>query len=118
MRFPEYQTFHDNERIIYHDNYEDNGYEELWNTADDDGSMESYYAFDDDEKRNPLVMYDDPDIHLRKRCRRTNWHRQLPTTCNTMHEFDFESHIGMGDTKLVGYVDFRALISDFSRGKN
>ena len=107
LRFPEYRTTQDNPRVIYHDSFEDTGYEELWYAADDDGSMESYYAFDDDEKRNPLVMYDDPDIHLRKKCRRTNWHRQLPITCNNIHEFDFQSRIGIGDAKYVGYVTFQ-----------
>jgi hypothetical protein len=105
LRFPEYHTSQDRGRIIYHDTYEDTGYEKLWNNADDDGSMDSYYAFDDDEKRNPLVMYDDPDIHLRKKCRRTNWHRRLPITCNSIHEFNFQSHIAIGDTKYVGYVN-------------
>jgi hypothetical protein len=104
LRFPEYHTSQDNARIIYRDNYENTEYEELWNDADDDGSMESYYAFDDDDKRNPFVMYDDPDIHLRKKCRRTSWHRQLPITCNTMHEFDFHSHVTTGDAKYLGYV--------------
>ena len=92
-------------RVVYRDKYEDAGYEELWDATDDDGYMESYYAFDDDEKRNPLVMYDDPDIHLKKKCRRTNWHRQLPITCNSMHEFNFQSHVAMGDTKYLGYVN-------------
>ena len=104
LRFPEYHTSQYYGRIIYHDSYDDIGYEELWNAADDDGSMESYYAFDDDDKRSPLVMYDDPDIHLRKKCRRTNWHRQLPITCNSIHELDFQGHAVIGDTKYLGYV--------------
>lgn len=102
LRFPEYKASPNFGRVIYHDKYEDTGYYDLWYAADDDGDIESYYAFDDDDKRNPLVMYDDPDIHLRKKCRRTNWHRQLPITCNAIHEFDFQSHLGMGDTRFVG----------------
>ena len=106
LRFPEFATSQDytTGRMIYHDSYEDTGYEELWHAADDDGSIEYYYAFDDDEKRNPLVKYDDPDIHLEKKCRRTNWHRQLPITCNSIHEFNFQGHVGTGDTKYLGYV--------------
>lgn len=102
LRFPEYETFR---RFVYHDTNEDAGYFKLWKDADDDGDMESYYAFDDDDKRNPLIKYDDPDIHLKKKCRRTNWHRQLPITCNTIHKYDFQSHIRRGETKFLGYVE-------------
>jgi hypothetical protein len=102
IRFLEFGTSRDYGRAIYHDSYEDTGYEELWEATDDDENVEYYYAFDDDAKRNPLVMYDDPDIHLKKTCRRTNWHRQLPITCNTIHEFNFQGHVGIGDTKYVG----------------
>lgn len=89
-------------RQIYHDFNEDKGYDELYEEADDDGDMEYYYAFDDDEKRNPLTMWDDPDIHLRKKCRRTSWHRDVPSNCNGMHEFDFFDRIRLGDTKYLG----------------
>ena len=107
LRFPEYPgketaAFR---RVIYHDVHEDTEYDDIWNTADDDGSIESYYSFDDDDKRNPFTMFDDPDIHRRKKCRRTNWHREQPITCNTMHEFGLNSHINMGDAKFLGYVD-------------
>jgi hypothetical protein len=88
-------------RIIYNDGYDEVGYDELWNATDDDGYMESYYAFDDDEYRSPLNRYDDPDIHLRKKCRRTNWHRQQPLSCNIVHEYDFQNHVLGGDTKYV-----------------
>jgi hypothetical protein len=91
-------------RVVEHDIYEETAYDELWDAADDDGDVDSYYAFDDDEKRNPLVLYDDPDINLRKKCRRTNWHRQLPITCNMIHEFGFQNNIQIGDTKFLGYV--------------
>ena len=117
LRFAEYGTSHNFGRVIYHDTYEDTGYHELWGDADDDGDMESYYAFDDDDKRNPLVMYDDPDIHFRKKCRRTNWHRELPIACNTLHEYDFPSHIGMGDARFLGYVDqiFSSFVSYYEK---
>ena len=108
LRFREFGTSQNHGRVVYHDSHEDAGYEELWDSSDDDGDMEYYYAFDDDEKRNPLVMYDDPEIHLKKKCRRTNWHRQHPITCNSIHEFDFRDHVRIGDTKYLGYVCFVA----------
>jgi hypothetical protein len=107
LRFLEDEAFRLQGRLIYHDFYEDTGYSELWDTADDDGDVDSYYAFDDDEKRNPFVMYDDPDIHLRKKCRRTKWHRESPITCNTIHEFDFQNHVQLGDTNFLGYVSLK-----------
>jgi hypothetical protein len=93
---------HLQERKISHDFNEDKGYDELYAEADDDGNIEYYYAFDDDEKRNPLTIWDDPDIHLRKKCRRTSWHRDLPINCNGMHEFDFLDRVRGGDTKHLG----------------
>jgi hypothetical protein len=90
------------QRIIYHDFNEDKGYDELLDEADDDGDMENYYAFDDDEKRNPLTIWDDPDIHLRKKCRRTSWYRELPINCNSVHEFDFLSGVSDGGTTRLG----------------
>jgi hypothetical protein len=102
IKFPRKDAKNQFARQIFHDFNLEKGYDELYEEADDDGDMEYYYAFDDDEKRNPLTMWDDPDIHLRKKCRRTSWHREVPINCNGMHEFDFADRIRLGDTKYIG----------------
>lgn len=91
-------------REIYHDFSQDRRYGDLMNDVEDEEYVESYYAFDDDDKRNPLVEWDDPDIHKEKRCRRTSWHRDLPIACNNMHEYDFPQSVLDGNTKYLGYV--------------
>jgi hypothetical protein len=102
IKFPPRGTTSQFARQIYHDFNDEIGYEELLEEADDDEDPGFYYAFDDDEKRNPLVMWDDPDIHLRKKCRRTSWHRDVPVNCNGMHEFDFADRVRLGDVKYLG----------------
>jgi hypothetical protein len=107
LRISEDVSLRQKPRIIYHDYHSDMGYDALLaerqDNEDDDGNIESYYAFDDDIKRNPYVEWDDPDIHKQKQCRRTSWHRELPITCNTLHEFDFPNHVLIGDTKYLRY---------------
>jgi hypothetical protein len=88
-------------RKIYHNFHDEKGYDELLDEADDDGDMEYYYAFDDDQKRNPFTAWDDPDVHLRKQCRRTSWHRNLPINCNHVHEFDFQGRVRDGHTRYL-----------------
>lgn len=91
-------------RAIYHDFNENRGYDALISGPNDDDYVEYYYLFDDDYKRNPLVGWDDPDIHKKKQCRRTNWYRDLPINCNKLHEFDIEHRFRGGDTKYLGCV--------------
>ena len=106
LRIAEDTRFRSKERIIYHDYHANEGYNEmlLAEQQDDDEVIESYYAFDDDAKRNPYVEYDDPDIHSRKQCRRTSWHRDLPIMCNLLHEFDFPNNVGIGHTRFLRFV--------------
>lgn len=106
LRIAEDIRFRSKERIIYHDYHAEEGYTEMLMEYDDDEVIESYYAFDDDAKRNPYVEYDDPDIHLRKQCRRTSWHRDLPISCNALHEFDFRNSVGIGHTRFLRFVTF------------
>jgi hypothetical protein len=106
LRIAEERNFRLQERTIYHDYHVDIGYNEIVMEKDDedDDMMESYYAFDDDVQRNPYVEYDDPDIHLQKHCRRTNWHRDVPLNCHALHEFDFLYHVAIARTKGYRYV--------------
>jgi hypothetical protein len=89
-------------RTVYHDYHSDIGYLKIIEESVQDDDVESYYAFDDDIQRNTYEYYDDPDIHLRKQCRRTNWHRGIPTMCNSLHELDFQTSIANGNSKFVG----------------
>ena len=109
LRIAEDPRFRSQPRTVFHDFHADIGYAELWAERDEEDDeaeddVESYYAFDDDAKRNPYVEYDDPDVHLRKQCRRTSWHRDVPLNCNAVHEFDFSNSVSVGRTKFVGYV--------------
>ena len=104
LRIAEDIRFRSKERTIYHDYHADEGYAEMLMERDDDEVIESYYAFDDDAKRNPYVEYDDPDIHVRKQCHRTSWHRDLPIICNSLHEFDFRNSVGIGHTRFLRFV--------------
>lgn len=87
-------------RSILHEFQHDLEYENMMN-LDDDDSVEGYYAFDDDNERNPLMLWDDPDIHKQKRCRRTNWHRSLYSNCLSFHEYDTLSQFRQEDLKYV-----------------
>jgi hypothetical protein len=93
-------------REIFHDFKDDRGYEELINGPEDDDYVDNYYAFDDDFKRNPLLAWDDQEIHKTKQCRRTSWHRDLPINCNNLHEFDLEHRFRFGGTKFLRCVLF------------
>jgi hypothetical protein len=88
IRIPEDESMRLDTRIIQHEFQHDLMYQNLISGPNDDDSVEGYYAFDDDNLRNPLRLYDDKEIHKTKRCRRTNWHRTLYSTCLTFHEFD------------------------------
>lgn len=90
-------------REIFHDYNVDRGYDDLSAARqDDDDRHDYYYAFDDDHKRNPLVGWSDDRIQDEKTCRRTNWHRDLPINCNSMHEFDIQQKFAEGRSKFVG----------------
>jgi hypothetical protein len=102
ISIPEEESLRLQRRTIYHDFEEDEGYEDL--QPEDDDYVDNYYAFDDDYNRNPLMAYDDTEIHKTKPCRRTKWHRDLPIDCNKLHEFDVESRMRRGDTSFLGYV--------------
>ena len=105
LRIAEERRLRTQERTIYHDYHADIGYAEtLAEQDDDDEGIESYYAFDDDAKRNPYVEYDDPDMHLQKQCRRTNWHRDVPLNCNSLHEYDFPHSIAIARSKFLRCV--------------
>jgi hypothetical protein len=102
IRILEDKSSRQQRRQVLHDFHEDLGYSELLNEADDDEEVESYYAFDDDEKRSPYVAWDDPDIHERKKCRRTSWHRDLPINCNVLHELDVLDRMRTGEIRYLG----------------
>jgi hypothetical protein len=88
IRIPEDESKRLDRRVIQHDFQHDLLYRNLISGPNDDDDVEGYYAFDDDNARNPLLRYDDHEIHKTKRCRRTNWHRSLFNTCLTFHEYD------------------------------
>jgi len=99
-------------RAIYHDykmdlaKYDDTGKQIKQLNKDGEevnDDVDFYYAFDDDEERNPYSIVHDEELE-KKHCRRTNWHRNLPINCNTMHEFDPRSIAIEGRMKFVGYV--------------
>jgi hypothetical protein len=102
IHIPEDESMRLQRRTIYHDFDEDERYEDL--QPEDDDSIDNYYAFDDDYNRNPLMAYEDTEIHKTKQCRRTKWHRDLPVDCNKLHEFDVESRMRTGDMSFLGYV--------------
>jgi hypothetical protein len=102
IHIPEEESLRLQRRTIYHDFEEDERYEDL--QPEDDDSIDNYYAFDDDYNRNPLMAYDDTEIHKTKQCRRTTWHRDLPIDCNKLHEFDVETRMRRGDISFLGYV--------------
>jgi hypothetical protein len=88
IRIPEDKLKRLDRRVIQHDFQHDLMYRNLISGPDDDDDVEGYYAFDDDNARNPLLKYDDREIHKTKRCRRTNWHRILFGNCLIFHEYD------------------------------
>lgn len=104
IRFLEDMTMRNQTRAIYHDFKDDRGYLELVRGPKNDDSVEYYYNFDDDAKRDPLIAYNDHEIHKTKRCRRTSWHRDLLINCNNLHEFDIQGRFRGGDTRYLGYV--------------
>jgi hypothetical protein len=71
------------------------------------GTFDNYYAFDDDKKRSPYARYSQDKEDLKKNCRRVKFHRFNPLNCNTMHELDFQSVTGRGDTRHVGTGAYR-----------
>lgn len=93
-------------RVIYHDFKDDQNYDLIYYTDDDDEN-DYYYNFDDDAKRNPYVMWDDKTLAQHKQCRRTNWHRDLPMNCNSLHEFDIERRFRLGESKYLGAGSYR-----------
>jgi len=86
-------------RIIHHDPHFDKG-KVLIGKGDDD--VEYYYAFDDDAKRNPVNGWFDRRLYRKKRCRRTNWHRDLYLNCNSFHELGLLDSFRKGETKSLG----------------
>lgn len=73
-------------RVIYRDDWEDQGEVKDYSIRDDD--MDMYYAFDDDYIRNVYRGYDDDQIKDTGLCRRVKWHRFQFPNCNTFHEMD------------------------------
>jgi hypothetical protein len=88
VRIPEDKSRRLGTRVIQHEFQHDLIYQNLISGPNEDDSVEGYYAFDDDNARNPILRYDNYDLHKDKRCRRTNWHRTLFNNCLTFHEYD------------------------------
>ena len=103
------------QRSIYHDHREYWSYEKLkkqeWDPVTEEEvdpyEEDWYYALDDDVERNPLHAYDDDNIQNEKRCRRTNWHRDLHINCNTLHEFDVPRRFRTGEASFLGRGSYR-----------